>query len=72
MNKFTKYAIYFLLGILAYYLLFNNVLVEGFKNSPRNRSAPIAVTSEDLQYLFNACRRQAIFYQCIKSCLSPT
>jgi len=30
MDKFTKYALYFLVGILAYYLLFNNGLVEGF------------------------------------------
>jgi hypothetical protein len=30
MDKFTKYAIYFLVGILAFYLLFNNGSVEGF------------------------------------------
>ena len=35
MDKFTKYAIYFLIGIIGYYLLFNNEMVEGFKsNSP--------------------------------------
>ena len=32
MDKFTKYAIYFLIGIIGYYLLFNNEMVEGFKS----------------------------------------
>ena len=30
MDKFSKYALYFLVGILVYYLLYNNRLVEGF------------------------------------------
>ena len=46
MNKFTKYAIYFLVGILAYYLLFNNGSVEGFDNtSLENYKFTVPVTS---------------------------
>jgi hypothetical protein len=37
MDKFTKYAIYFLVGILAYYLLFNNGLVEGFTKTSEDK-----------------------------------
>ena len=29
MNKFLKYIIYFILGIISYYLLFNKDLIEG-------------------------------------------
>ena len=46
MDKFTKYAIYFLVGILAYYLLFNNGLVEGFNSgSPDNYQFTVAAVT---------------------------
>jgi len=53
MDKFTKYTIYFLVGILAYYLLFNNGMVEGFDVHSTPTTYTVKIQVGDIANLTN-------------------